>query len=85
MTGTKVLSACDTLKRLAEEGRREIAAEERQLDGLRDELVVLEGSPGTTPAQLALLRQRIAELDSRLETDRIQQSALEEEIQASCG
>ncbi|WP_371499995.1 hypothetical protein OG871_26630 [Kitasatospora sp. NBC_00374] len=82
-TGT-VLSGCQLMKRMAKEGRKEIEDEKRRIDLLESQVDALEHIPDTPPSQIEALRTRLRELRERLELDEAQQSALEDEILASC-
>lgn len=77
-------SACDMMRRLLEQSKRELRRKERQLEELTDHLQELQGETPPDKAAIATAEKRIELLKIELENDRISMSTLEEVIRENC-
>ncbi|WP_405594437.1 hypothetical protein OG741_01940 [Streptomyces sp. NBC_01410] len=74
------MGACGIMKHFAALGAKEIEEEERRLGFLNNRL-----RNESDPVKAEQLRQDIAALEAELESDRLAQTVIEEEISARCG
>ena len=64
--------------------RREVAAKQRQVSFLRDELNDLQGQPNPDPAEISALKARLVTVQNEAEEKRSDLVAFEDDFQFFC-